>query len=814
MMRKSTGRKLLCLAAACLTALYVCGCSGQEEERMSSAEPQQTAVPSSEASRETEPAAVPEPEEPQAEPTAEPALTPEDKELIIGCNLFSGRFSPFFALSQEDREVAALTGERLFGGDREGNMLLRGIEGETRDYCGREHFYQGIADCSITVREDGSAEYDVTLREDVTFSDGVPMTADDVIFTMYVLTDPAYDGSSGFYTLPIKGLDKYIDSMEIKGNLIVNGGPDNKDFTFFTKEEQEAYFAAMPEAGEAFAQDIIQYCLEYYSDYLDVVGGNEAALGMFAWGLGDLDEDGTHMIGYATGKEYVLTEVTAADLWDEIYTINDGDYITISNYESARSTLFYFMNQLHPEFGVAVPTRSDVASIEGIEKTGPYSVKITMEKYDPSYIYQLDMVVAPLHYYGDESLYDYEQDSFGFPKGDLTHVKEKNGQPLGAGPYVFEGFRDGTVTFRANEDYLFGAPKVGTLLLRETPIGERAQAVADGTVDLAEVVLDQDNLKELESLSEDGSVTVHRIDDTNYGYIGINAQRVKVGEDSGSQASRSLRKAFATLFSVYRESAVEDYFGGTAAVIQYPNSESSWAVRKPNEEGWREAYSLSATGEDIYAEGMSSQERYQAALEAAVEYLKQAGYTYDEETGRFTEAPKGAEMSYEIILPGGGRGDHPMFAIAQAASRALETVGIELKVNDMEDASVWNMYLSANRAQMWAAARTVSADPDIYATYHSDNIGTRGTGFNHYAIEDDTMDGLIEDARSSTDAFYRRDLYRECMDIIMDWAVEIPVYQKQNAIVTNTARLEPDGVIQDMTVFWDWRDEPQNLDVN
>ena len=40
-----------------------------------------------------------------------------------------------------------------------------------------------------------------------------------------------------------------------------------------------------------------------------------------------------------------------------------------------------------------------------------------------------------MHYYGDESLYDYENNSFGFPKGDLSGVKEKTGKPLGAGPY-------------------------------------------------------------------------------------------------------------------------------------------------------------------------------------------------------------------------------------------------------------------------------------------------------------------------------------------------------------------------------------------
>ena len=42
---------------------------------------------------------------------------------------------------------------------------------------------------------------------------------------------------------------------------------------------------------------------------------------------------------------------------------------------------------------------------------------IHMTSFDATAIYQLALPVAPLHYYGDESLYDYENNSFGFPKG-------------------------------------------------------------------------------------------------------------------------------------------------------------------------------------------------------------------------------------------------------------------------------------------------------------------------------------------------------------------------------------------------------------
>ena len=36
--------------------------------------------------------------------------------------------------------------------------------------------------------------YTVKIRDDVKFSDGEPMTADDIIFSLYVYLDPSYTG--------------------------------------------------------------------------------------------------------------------------------------------------------------------------------------------------------------------------------------------------------------------------------------------------------------------------------------------------------------------------------------------------------------------------------------------------------------------------------------------------------------------------------------------------------------------------------------------------------------------------------------------
>ena len=73
-----------------------------------------------------------------------------------------------------------------------------------------------------------------------------------------------------------------------------------------------------------------------------------------------------------------------------------------------------------------------------------------------------------MHYYGDASLYDYDNNQFGFTRGDLSAVRDKSNQPLGAGPYKFVKYENKTVYMEANENYYKGAPKTKYLQWRET----------------------------------------------------------------------------------------------------------------------------------------------------------------------------------------------------------------------------------------------------------------------------------------------------------------------------------------------------------
>ena len=733
------------------------------------------------------------------EPATEPATEEKPSTLVVGYSPFSEKFSPFFAKTAYDQDAYTMTQVGLIGNDRAGNLILKGIEGETVDYNGKDYFYDGIADTDIVQNDDGTVDYNIKIRDDIVFSDGTPMTIDDVIFNMYVLSDPTYDGSSTFYAVPIEGMAEYRAGMELLSNMIVAAGPDNTDFTYWTEDEQKAYWDAFWAAGEAFAQEIADYCKNY--------GATNVSEGAALWGF-----------------EGLAADATAADFFKAIvdkygYDVSDSGI----NAETAGSAITDLINaQLGDKadaYAKGISTGESAANIAGIKKTGDYSMTVHCTKFEATAIYQLGVSVAPMHYYGDASLYDYDNNSFGFPKGDLSLIRSKTTHPMGAGPYVFEQYENGVITYHANELYYKGTPKTQYLLFQEGSDGDKLAGVVSGQFDITDPSFSQstvDSVKEYNGGELTGSViTTDTVDNLGYGYIGVCAATVNVGGDKASDASKDLRKAFATLFSVYRDTVINSYYGERASVIQYPISNTSWAAPRPADEGYEIAYSKSVEGNPLYTEDMSEEQKYDAALAAAVGYLKAAGFTYDEAAGKFTAAPDGASLVYEVMIPADGIGDHPAYGILTNAKEALAKIGITLEITDLTNSSDLWTALESGTCQRWAAAWGATIDPDMYQVYHSSNIyGLPGsTESNHYSIQDAKLDELIMAARESADQSYRKATYKQCLDIILDWGVEIPTYQRQNAVIFSTERVNMETMTPDITTFYGWFSEIENIEV-
>ena len=110
--------------------------------------------------------------------------------LVIGCHEMAGVFSPLYYSTSYDGYVV----DMVFDG-----LIKRGYDGE---------FTASIAKDWELVDNGKSIVFH--LRDDVTFSDGTPLTSADVEFTYLVLADPSYTGRYGSMVKDMMGYEEYF----------------------------------------------------------------------------------------------------------------------------------------------------------------------------------------------------------------------------------------------------------------------------------------------------------------------------------------------------------------------------------------------------------------------------------------------------------------------------------------------------------------------------------------------------------------------------------------------------------------------------
>ncbi len=705
--------------------------------------------------------------------------------LVVAGNGLEGKFCPLFTASAADQDVVSFNNITLLMIDRMAEPVLSAIEGETREYNGTEYTYTGPADITMEENADGTVTYTVKMRDDLKFHDGNPVTIDDAIFTFYAYFDPTYDGSATIYSNDIVGLQEYRSGMATLASLIGNAGRDNTDFTYWTQEQQDAFWAAVDDGGTKFAQEIVDYMMEN--------GATDVASAAAGWNYPDLPAD-----------------ATATTFFEAIAAAYDWNF-SACEAETAGTAL----SDLIPEDVYAmgtqgVETGEAAANVTGIVRVDDYTMTVTTNGVDATMIYQLSIAPCSYKYYGDESLYDYENNSFGFTKGDLSKARSLNGQPMGSGAFKFDSYEGGQVLMSANPDYYKGAPKVSNLNIVETQEADMVTGVQAGTLDVSQPSYSMEVETQIKEINGNDDVngdvfSTFLHDFRGYGYIGIAAGNVCVNGEAGSDASKALRKALCTVIAAYRDSGIASYYGDTATVLNYPISTSSWASPNETDPGYEVCYSTDASGNQLYTADMSDDDRHAAALAGALTWFEAAGYTVAD--GKVTAAPAGAKLEYRCNIGGGGQGDHPTFMILQEAADAFASIGITFTVNDIANSADLFASYQSGAAEMWCAAWQSTADPDMYQLYHSQG------STNYYQINDADLDELIEAGRQSLDTESRKPIYKEAMDIVLDWGIELPVYQRSECTLVSSERVNVESVVQDQTPYWTWKDEIEKLEL-
>lgn len=623
--------------------------------------------------------------------------------LIMGVQQFNEVFSPFYYTSAYDKDVWEQVHANLIESDREGSPV-----GALADY--------EIEEIKNDAGEVVNTVYRFTLKEGVKFSDGSPITADDIIFNIKVYCDPTYTGMATLYTTPIVGINEYryddpnysakIEEIKVASQTV-------------TDDEIKAYIQKCAE------NDYAEYGSETVNEY-----------------TGFTNPDGL------TGDALKQAEIKAyADF--EIANVFE-DYR-----QGAIDDKYKTLEQEYIQGNLAEGT-IHVPDIEGVKKIDDRTVEVTIEGIDPKAIWNFSFPVAPQSYYGVGN------DGTEFTKGNLSMVEEKNAVPVGAGPYTFEKYENNVATLRANPNFYLGEPKIPTLKIQVTSEANKIDSVVSGAMDIS------DPSASLEAVAEVEKAGLHYelIENLGYGYIGINAERV---------SDINVRKGLMHLMN--REPAIETYYGELASVIERPMSMVSWA----------------------YPE--DAEPVYPFSPEKALEYFKAAGY--EQVNGQLVK--DGKQLKIEVGIGGDGTMNHPSAPILTQMKAEMEKLGAVLEINDC-DTNILFDRLNSGSWDMWVAAWGATIDPDMYQTYASDGPS------NHYRIKNAELDKLIMDARSTTDIAERKEYYSQALDIIMDEAVEMPVYQRKNMYIYNPAVVNIDTLPKDMTPYYGFPCE-QTVDI-
>ena len=130
--------------------------------------------------------------------------------FVIMTEQLDGLFNPFFYTSANDGNIVAMTQISMLGADYvNGDVVVAYGDNNAvvvKDY---EEKYDAASDTTV---------YTFVLKNGIKFSDGQPLTMEDVLFNYYVYLDPVYTGSNTLYSTDIQGLSQYRTQTVSAGN--------------------------------------------------------------------------------------------------------------------------------------------------------------------------------------------------------------------------------------------------------------------------------------------------------------------------------------------------------------------------------------------------------------------------------------------------------------------------------------------------------------------------------------------------------------------------------------------------------------------
>ena len=443
---------------------------------------------------------------------------------------------------------------------------------------------------------------------------------------------------------------------------------------------------------------------------------------------------------------------------------------------------------------------------EKLDAAGHDVLKIVIDDVDPKAIWNFAFTVSPMHYYGGDyavqncnysvATGNTDDVNFGVKFGDKEFFDEtlqgdKNGLPVGAGAYMACNMNDtSNVTadnFYANNWVYYKAnpyfETVGTGLnnahikyMRYKVISSDkiVSALVTGEIDYGTPNATPENRTEVgkyDSLNYKTYMT------NGYGYVGINPKFV---------ADINIRRAI--MMAMNTTMTKTDYYQDLSEVIYRPMSITSWAYPRYDANG-----NLSSTGTPVTS--LPDEVKFKSNWKDINTYLDNLGTWIDRDGDGVRENRAGEKLKYTFTIAGETK-DHPAYAMFVKAEQILEQCGFDISITT--DVSALRK-LATGGLQVWAAAWSSTIDPDMYQVYHKDSTATsvKNWGYDEifdasngtkYATEQtivNELSELIEEGRSTTNVNERMKTYEKALDKVMELAVELPTYQRNDMVVYN-----------------------------
>ena len=808
--------------------------------------------------------------------------------IVIMTEELSGLFNPFYATAGPDMDVVGMTQIGMLSTDSGGNP----VAGDDESTVVKDFKYEitGSGDSAKTV-------YTFVIKNGLKFSDGKPLTMNDVMFNIYEYLDPVYTGSSTMYSIDIEGLSSYrtqqgeniegteellsqqaaanaqLRILEMVDIYETNGRQGGSSSTSFNLNEEgmrnainnwsvsTGYMDAVATESEQATWTDADYrnqLLEDYqttldtfheeleSDWIAALESYDTTTAPYNAWKEELENDVFKFFLYegyinpvykqVNGRDdktviekfentsivnnYTTREAAIERVYSDTVTTGLNAVLTSWGTAGTLQTLYaadargiILRNNLGDDGQLLFPNISGVVSLGHTTNTASVNVngttynvahdhntdgtpvnsdeydvlQITVNGTDPKAIYNFGFTVAPAHYYTADAenpngrTIDIANNQFGveYASNDFQQNVIQSQQhvevPVGAGPFKATDadnndnpsgasfWSSNVVYFKANENFMFDV-KAEKLRMQVVGASDAIDVLESGAVDYVVPQFTRDNANRLSSMEDDGFRRMSTWQ-LGYGYIGINAGKVP---------DINIRKAIMSAMDT--SLALSYYQEGTCVNINWPMSRVSWAYPFQDDGNTSKLNGHDYTQWSGEADARTKIRNFMNAANNG------AGATE-------------SDLSITFTIAGASITEHPCYSVFRQAMEILNDMGwnVELKADSQALTK-----LATGSLEVWAAAWGSTVDPDMYQVYHMNSTATSTYAWGYREIKANTslysteysiirqLSAVIDQARESMDQEVRKPLYEKAMWLVLDLAVELPVYQRQELFAYNS----------------------------